>query len=646
MKRIVKITLKNYKAYLTEHEITLPNGRNLLIYGENGSGKSSLVKAIMHYMHSSVCDTIPFQRNYNLIGEQGSINICFADYDEVTKSVISGTDENYAVYSDSKHSDNGQNFIKDAYVSIGCLDYLSLLKVFLVGEDVREFFDFVILNLLGNFIPIFSGASKSFRDRWNMLNEELLVKSKNRRTRTHLNGLNELNVFKTDLKVTLDKIFVDVNNMLDTYFSHFGLKVNYDLSETKVVYGKKRIDWFIDKGFSLKVNKDGFLIDDYRKVLNEARLSAISICLYLASIKLFPNNELKLLLLDDIFIGIDSSNRLPFLHLLTERFSSYQIILLTYDRNWYNLARTYFQSNASQSWATKEIYNSERVVSGNKYSDPLILEGKTSREKAQSYLYSNDHPDYPASANYYRKCIEELYSSYLPKDFTKNIDLEQIESYKLTKLTNRLYGCLSILQNYIVDLRPILQAVEFVKTMLSPLIHPLSHYSNNDVYRSELIELDNKVTILEEELRKIDLKANCRILLEKGTNLKFIFHGDSPWKFEYYYKLCSNILLYKNNQGSVSLSSGELNIYKMEGIDGNSKYYRNKISKENALYNKMKGLSIENVTKDLFLYIKGQYPMANFNLDANNLSHVMVYNENGKEIKLTNKIQALHLLVL
>ena len=128
--------------------------------------------------------------------------------------------------------------------------------------------------------------------------------------------------------------------MLHTYFPHFGLEVQFELAHMTVTYGKGRANWHINKGFTLKVTKDGTAIDNYKMVLNEARLSAISICLYLASNKLIPKNELKLLLLDDIFIGIDSSNRLPFLRLLADYYDSNKLILLTYDKNWNNMSRT------------------------------------------------------------------------------------------------------------------------------------------------------------------------------------------------------------------------------------------------------------------------------------------------------------------
>lgn len=521
MKRITKIFIENYKAYLSRHVIELPNGCNLLVYGENGSGKSSFVKAVMHYLSSSVNKDLSYQHNYYMLDKPGTIQISFADYDEVSHTIVPETEVLYKSSSDKENSDNDIDFIKDAAVTTGSLDYLSLLKVFLVGDNKDKFFDFVVVNLLGDFISVFTGATNTFYKRWSQLQDILLVKSKTRNMKIHKKGLADLQIFESDLRSTLNKVFDDVNSMLHTYFPHFGLEVQFELAHMTVTYGKGRANWHINKGFTLKVTKDGTAIDNYKMVLNEARLSAISICLYLASNKLIPKNELKLLLLDDIFIGIDSSNRLPFLRLLSDYFASYQIILLTYDRNWYNLARTYLTGNVSQEWITKEIYNSETVVDGQAYFDPLVINGETPYEKARSYLYSRDHPDYPASANYYRKFIEKLYASYIPESYMKDDDAEQIEPYKLTQITHRLFRLLSNMPHYIVDLYNLLQAVSFIRTMLSPLIHPLSHYSDNEVYRSELIELDHHVILLADELKKADMKSNSRILLEKGMFVKF-----------------------------------------------------------------------------------------------------------------------------
>lgn len=143
MKRITKISIENYKAYLTSHTIELPNGCNLLVYGENGSGKSSLVKAIMYYLCSAKDDSLSYQRNYYLSDKSGIIKIGFADYDEVTQTVVPETEKLYQSSSDKNASDNNLDFIKNAAITTGSLDYLSLLQVFLVGSDQGKFFDFV-----------------------------------------------------------------------------------------------------------------------------------------------------------------------------------------------------------------------------------------------------------------------------------------------------------------------------------------------------------------------------------------------------------------------------------------------------------------------------------------------------------------------
>lgn len=646
MKRLTKIFIENYKGYLKLHTIDLPNGCNLLVYGENGSGKSSLVKAIMHYLSSSVDKELPYQYNYYMLDKPGYIKICFADYDDVNQTLVPNTEVLFRSSSDKVSSDNDIDFIKEAAITTGALDYLSLLQVFLVGDNINKFFDFVVVNLLGNFVSVFTGATSTFSQRWSQLQDCLLVKSKTRKTKNHKKGLADLQIFESDLRITLDRVFADVNNMLHTYFPHFGLVVQFELTHMTVTYGRGHANWRINKGFTLKVTKDGTTIDNYRMVLNEARLSAISICLYLASNKLIPKNELKLLLLDDIFIGIDSSNRLPFLRLLSDQFASYQIILLTYDRNWYNLASTYLANETIiPKWITKEIYNSETDVDGRTCFDPLVINGKTSYEKAQSYLYSRDHPDYPASANYFRKTIEELYSSRIPKEYMKDEETEQIEPHKLTQITHRLYRLLANMPHYTTDLNDLLHAVGFIRTMLSPLIHPLSHYSDNEVYRSELVELNHQVVLLADKLKKADLKSNSKVLLEKGTFVKFTFTGDNPWLFEYTYKLKENILIYKNDAGTSSISLGELIIYKMEGTDGTGEKYNQKIDKNMTLFSKLKGFSLEERANGLFSYIDSKYSNAHFAFNAVDFKeYISVYEESNKKWnKLSNLIKRMHI---
>jgi DNA repair exonuclease SbcCD ATPase subunit len=51
--RIKSIEINNYKAFYGKHKITI-NRKNAFIYGENGSGKSSLYYALKDFIQSSM----------------------------------------------------------------------------------------------------------------------------------------------------------------------------------------------------------------------------------------------------------------------------------------------------------------------------------------------------------------------------------------------------------------------------------------------------------------------------------------------------------------------------------------------------------------------------------------------------------------
>ena len=52
--RVTKIEIKNFRAFYGTLEIDLhKTGKNLLVYGENGSGKTSLYLALKSFLESS-----------------------------------------------------------------------------------------------------------------------------------------------------------------------------------------------------------------------------------------------------------------------------------------------------------------------------------------------------------------------------------------------------------------------------------------------------------------------------------------------------------------------------------------------------------------------------------------------------------------
>ena len=67
MVRITKIEIKNFRAFRGVYQVDLAKaGKNLLIYGENGSGKSSLYLALKWFLESSEDDLIKFENYQNI----------------------------------------------------------------------------------------------------------------------------------------------------------------------------------------------------------------------------------------------------------------------------------------------------------------------------------------------------------------------------------------------------------------------------------------------------------------------------------------------------------------------------------------------------------------------------------------------------
>ena len=65
--RITEITLHNYRAFYGTHSFNLDkDGKNLMVYGENGSGKSSLInetlfRAMCRHYYRSKDNPLPYE---------------------------------------------------------------------------------------------------------------------------------------------------------------------------------------------------------------------------------------------------------------------------------------------------------------------------------------------------------------------------------------------------------------------------------------------------------------------------------------------------------------------------------------------------------------------------------------------------------
>ena len=128
----------------------------------------------------------------------------------------------------------------------------------------------------------------------------------------------------------------------------------------------------------------------------------------------------KILFLDDIFIGLDIANRLPLLNILKSEFPDYQIFITTYDKPWYEYAKSYLEG--AENWKTLEFYAQETREG---YEIPLINDGDFLL-KAEKYYKDCD---YKAAAVYTRSAFEKTLRKYCEDKKKKIILKSKLKDY-------------------------------------------------------------------------------------------------------------------------------------------------------------------------------------------------------------------------
>lgn len=217
--------------------------------------------------------------------------------------------------------------------------------------------------------------------------------------------------------------------------------------------------------------------------LNEARLSGLALALYLggrlACVPAGESQALKLLVLDDVLVGLDHSNRLPVLDVLASHFADWQVVLLTHDRTWFELT----QSHVNEAdWTCVEIYEGDAQSAA-----PHPIVRKTENRPAKSLLKKAREllltPYLEAAANYTRQAFEHgvrkgCEIQKVPMRYTVNPTAHQAQDFldalKIAPTPPKVSQ---------TDWTGCLQRIEMFKNVV---MNPYSHPSAPNIPRQEI----------------------------------------------------------------------------------------------------------------------------------------------------------------
>jgi energy-coupling factor transporter ATP-binding protein EcfA2 len=162
--RITKIEIKHFRAFPGPGTYTfdLPNGENLLLYGENGSGKSSLFHALDQLFNiSQKAPTFSELANLFARDEKGQeIN------DGFIKVHLDDASEGALIWEQTGSRPDNQILV-DAAMRKGSLDYRRLLRTtFSDGNLEESFFRFAVEVLLEQIPVAISGSPRPLGEYW------------------------------------------------------------------------------------------------------------------------------------------------------------------------------------------------------------------------------------------------------------------------------------------------------------------------------------------------------------------------------------------------------------------------------------------------------------------------------------------------
>ena len=536
MASISKITINGFKAFPKEFNLNL-DGKNLLMYGENGSGKSSIYY-VLHALLQSQCHDI--KKYFNKNSDECIVNtmtatpvpkvsVRFENSDIIYSISKNGYEESERQLTSPIKDLNGKCvFINHKFLfnffSFRNSQYIDLFPVF-----IKDILPFTLTKTKSKFISqVYDEVKNGIQRKGNSTHITVDYKNKidefNNEVKTvidHINVnspsgtaskiYNSYFINEGDLKLKIELIYDNSLDEIPQINKSYWLRLGYRyIKESKAGVGrlvkKSNSLEILEPVIRLRISEillDGSLryISKPQSYFNEAKLTAIVLSIRFSLLDTITAQDGRFLALDDMLISLDMSNRMKVIDYLLSECNQYKIYLFTHDRAFYNFIWTKIsKKKCNNQWLHKRIYI--------QHSEPVLIDDDDDYISKAKRFYQIQ--DYETSAIYLRKSLEETIGNLLPYELKTSagggfLSLETLW-IKLVKYYSDNGKCIDQ------------EMQDLFKDSKLLILNPAAHFQrlSSPIYKEELkqaFKLYDKLA----ELANID----TMLCVEKGSEIIF-----------------------------------------------------------------------------------------------------------------------------
>lgn len=615
MPAINRIHICGFKAFPNDFELQL-EGKNLLMYGENGSGKSSIYYAL-HCMFQAPLKPDAGKKYFDPASEQHLKNLNNLDAD--SKIWIDFDGRHPFIYNIDKegyqftllggkhplpaqingcfvnhqflfHFFNFRNSQRINLFPVFIKDILPFCKDDNTGLHIGEMYDEITASIIkkGRHIhPDYISNIEYFNKAVKKVVEDINIYASDRYNESFKDEDDNELVIRLRYDSNFDKPEDDINEYWLKYDNIIELvKENGEIKERKSSY-KKLNEPFIGLEISEKM-PDGNL----RKIVkphtyfNEAKLTAIALAVRFALLNIEKPADGRFLALDDMLISLDMSNRSKVIDFLLKISDKYKIYLFTHDKMFFEYFKHKTKKN-QDAWVYKEIYMDYDKT-------PYIRNSEDYLGQAEHYIKQHE---YEIAGNFLRKEAEAFCKDFLPKKKQLTGDFAHLD------LNGLIMNCKDYAaESGVIDISIFNELDEHRKFILNP--------SSHDSY--DVAKYGHEVKRCLQTLRKLR-EIIIKPFLKFGSQVEFTLKTPEPRISEYKFilTLCDDFRIIIMPGESPVISKGMINYQVYE--DGNNK----------------KGVQSDNTTiKHFFEY---NYEKSDKTKDASYLNSVIEF-ESGNPI--------------